>query len=129
MWTTVLSVPFPAILLNLERKLSGIPDGARAATAVDLTHMQRCTQCNGSLKRDETSCFVCGAPVPEECPKSPFRERCRVAIKIAFYFSLALTIASLFTSLAPSFIKCSASTAILLLVKNSADQMAEANRS
>jgi hypothetical protein len=91
--------------------------------------MDHCAQCNGSLRRGETSCFVCGAPVPEDRPKSPFRERCRTAIRIAFYFSLALTVASLFTDLAPSFIKCSASTAILLLVKNSADQMAEANRS
>ena len=91
--------------------------------------MNRCRQCNGSLKSGETSCFVCGAPVPELHPKSPLRERCRTLIKIAFYTSLALTIVSLFTDLTPSFMKCSASTVILLFVKNSADQMSEANRS
>ena len=91
--------------------------------------MPRCLQCNGSLRREETSCFVCGAPVPEDHPKSPFRERCRTAIKIAFYFSLALTVASIFTDLTPSFIKCSAATVVLRLVKSSADQMAEANNS
>src|SRR5947209_4481377 len=90
--------------------------------------MSRCTQCNGSLKKGETTCFVCGSAVPEEHPKTPFRERLRTMIKIAFFGSALLTIASLFTDLGPSFVKCFGATVILLFVKNSADQMSEANR-
>jgi hypothetical protein len=71
---------------------------------------------------------MCGAPAPQAHPKSPFRERCRTAIKLAFFASAGLTVASLFTDYTPSFVKCSACTVILLCVKKSADQMSEANR-
>jgi hypothetical protein len=90
--------------------------------------MARCQQCNGSLKAGEKSCFVCGAAVPQANPKSPFRERCRLAIKLAFFASIVLTLASLFTDLTPSFVKCFAAMVILLFVKNSADQMSDASR-
>jgi hypothetical protein len=90
--------------------------------------MARCQQCNGSLKPGETKCFVCGAAVPQANPKTPFRERCRTVIKIAFIASVVLTLASLFTDFTPSFVKCSALTVILLFVKNSADQMSDASR-
>ena len=86
--------------------------------------MARCEQCNGSLKRGETTCFVCGALVPEANPKQPFRERCRTLITLSFYASIVLTLASPFTDLTPSFVKCLALTVILMFVKNSADQMA-----
>ncbi len=71
------------------------------------------------------SCFVCGTAVPSAHPKSPFREHCRTMIKLAFFASIGLTIASLFLDFTPSFVKCIACTVILLFVKKSADQMSE----
>ena len=90
--------------------------------------MDHCLQCNGSLKKGETSCYLCGSAVPQAQAKSPFRERFRTMVKLAFFASAGLTVASLFTDLAPSFVKCFASTVILLFVKKSADQMSEASR-
>ncbi len=46
-------------------------------------------------------------------------------IKLAFFASIGLTIASLFLDFTPSFVKCIACTVILLFVKKSADQMSE----
>jgi hypothetical protein len=88
--------------------------------------MNKCVNCNGSLQKEETTCFVCGSAVPVETNKVALRERFRSAVKLAFYGSAVLTVASLFLSdYTPSFVKCLISTVILLLVKSSADQMWE----
>ncbi len=87
--------------------------------------MTKCSSCHGTLRNGETSCFICGVAVPPERAKTSLMDRFRVAIKVAFIFSGLLTIASLFTDLTPSFVKCLLATVILMLVKSSADQMAE----
>jgi hypothetical protein len=88
--------------------------------------MNRCANCNGSLQKDETTCFVCGSNVPVITNKVALRERFRSGVKLAFYGSAILTAASIFGSdYTPSFVKCLTSTVILLLVKSSADQMFE----
>jgi hypothetical protein len=51
--------------------------------------------------------------------------RVRVALTIAFFLCVALTIASLFTDVGPSFYKCAAATVILHFVRESAVQMSE----
>lgn len=51
--------------------------------------------------------------------------RVRVALTILFFLCLALTIASIFTDVGPSFWKCAAATVILHFVKESAVQMSE----
>jgi hypothetical protein len=92
--------------------------------------MMKCVNCNGSLQKDETTCFVCGTAVPVVTNKMPMRERFRAGVKLAFYSSAPLTVASLFLSdYTPSFVKCLTSTVILLLVKSSADQMFENRQS
>jgi len=51
--------------------------------------------------------------------------RARILLTIAFFVCLGLTIASIFTDVGPSFVKCAAATVILHFVKESAVQMSE----
>jgi hypothetical protein len=63
--------------------------------------------------------------MPQPKTKLTLQDRFRIGVKIAFFCSGGLTIASLFTSFTPSFVKCLVTTVVLMLVKSSADQMAE----
>ena len=87
--------------------------------------MGRCSRCNGRLSKKETVCFGCGEPVVEMSGETTMADRLRFTLKIMFFFSAGLTLASLFTDYVPSFWKCAASTVILHLVKSSADSMSE----
>jgi hypothetical protein len=88
--------------------------------------MNKCMTCSGTLRKEETTCFICGTPVPVVHVKKPLRERFRLGVKIAFFFSAFLTVASIFVgNYTPSFTKCLVATLILMLVKSSADQMSE----
>jgi hypothetical protein len=88
--------------------------------------MMRCRNCNGSLQKEETKCYVCGTELAVDPSKVTARDRFRSGVKVGFYFSAVLTVASLFLSdYTPSFTKCLTATVILLLVKSSADQMFE----
>ena len=87
--------------------------------------MEHCLDCNATLRKDEVSCYACGAKVPREEKQSNFSQRFATFVSISFYFSAALTVAAIFTNYAPPFTKCLISTFILLLVKGSADQMLE----
>ena len=51
--------------------------------------------------------------------------RARTAVTVLFFICIALTIASLFTDVGPSFYKCAAATVILHFVRQSAMQMSE----
>jgi hypothetical protein len=55
--------------------------------------------------------------------------RAKLVLTILFFGCLALTIASLFTDVGPSFIKCAAATVILHFVRESAVQMSEPKNS
>lgn len=65
-------------------------------------------------------------PLPDEVnPREAKLKQVRVALTIAFFLCLALTIASIFTEVGPSFTKCAAATVILHFVKEAAVQMSE----
>jgi hypothetical protein len=55
--------------------------------------------------------------------------RIRVVLAVLFFVCLALTIASIFTDVGPSFWKCAAATVILHFVRESAVQMSEPKKS
>jgi hypothetical protein len=87
--------------------------------------MTKCTSCNGSLREDETVCFLCDTPVPPSKTKITIPERFLTVIKITFIISAIMTVASLFFDFTPSFTKCMVATMVLGLAKSSADQMAQ----
>lgn len=69
-------------------------------------------------------------PLTEEKSKREVHlGRARTALTILFFLCLALTIASIFTDVGPSFPKCAAATVILHFVKESAIQMSESKSS
>jgi hypothetical protein len=53
----------------------------------------------------------------------------RKSLTVLFFVCLALTIASIFTDVGPSFTKCAAATVILHFVRESAVQMSEGKKS
>jgi hypothetical protein len=55
--------------------------------------------------------------------------RVRLVLTVLFFVCLALTIASIFTDVGPSFWKCAAATVILHFVRESAVQMSEPKKS
>jgi hypothetical protein len=82
--------------------------------------------CGGRLCKGETKCFTCEMPIREEKNQRQVNlVRVRIALTIAFFLCLGLTIASIFTDVGPSFWKCAAATVILHFVKESAIQMSE----
>jgi hypothetical protein len=89
--------------------------------------LDRCLDCNSSLKKDEAVCFACGAPVKRESGRTAFGKRFATVLKFALFASAMLTVASLFFDATPSFWKCITATLVLLLAKSSADQMLELN--
>jgi predicted nucleic acid-binding Zn ribbon protein len=86
--------------------------------------MERCVQCNSPLKRDETVCYSCEAPVLSKNPKKQFSDKFRITINAVFIFFALVTVGSLLTNMFPSFWKCFSGLVVLYLVKNSADNMA-----
>ena len=88
--------------------------------------MPACRNCGGRLCKGETKCFTCEAPVGEEKSQRQIHlARVKIALTVAFFLCLGLTIASIFTDVGPSFTKCAAATVILHFVKESAVQMSE----
>lgn len=86
--------------------------------------MQKCVSCSGTLRSDETTCFICGTAVAPKNQTVSFHDRFRTVVKFLFLFSTVLTIASLFFGeYTPSFVKCSVATLVLKLVYSSANQM------
>lgn len=90
--------------------------------------MDRCLDCNATLKPEEMVCYTCGSARKEKNPKPSLAVRCAGFSKVMFIASGLLTVASLFFSATPSFTKCLATTIILLFVNRSADQMSEKHR-
>ncbi len=91
--------------------------------------MERCLQCNSTLKSDEKECWGCGASVPEKNPKKAFSDRFKSIVNVLFILFVALTALSLFTDYVPGFWKCFAGMLVLYLVKNSADHMVASKKS
>ena len=86
--------------------------------------MTRCPSCNGIMKSGEKSCYVCGERGPKQSGASPsLRGRWATLVSIAFFASLALTVASLFASdYTPPFIACVTASVVLLFLKRASDQ-------
>jgi hypothetical protein len=87
--------------------------------------MQRCLQCNSTLRQDEAVCYSCGSAPPEKNPKKKFHYYFRLALNAFVIMMAAVTVGSLVTDMFPSFKKCVAVLGILILVKKSADHMSE----
>ena len=87
--------------------------------------LERCLDCNSTLKKGEIECYACGATVKQETNQTSFGKRFATILKFAFIASAILTVASLFFDATPSFGKCITVTLVLLLAKSSADQMLE----
>lgn len=87
--------------------------------------MERCRDCNSTIKKDETVCWACGSVCHQNVPVSGLGKSFCSLISCAFLISAAMTVASLFFEATPPFSKCMTATIVLLLVKSSADQMLE----
>ena len=102
-----------------------MPDFTGVECGLDST-MPACLRCGGRIHKSDIKCFTCELPTTLEKPVREVRlNRARVGLKIAFFLCLGLTIASLFTDVGPSFVKCLAATVIIHFVKESAIQMSE----
>ena len=90
--------------------------------------MQRCRQCETPLAQTDVNCINCGTPIKTTVSgKVIFRRRFQKVVTGMFFLCGGLTVASLFTDYAPSFITCIAVTIVMLMVKKSADEMAQAS--
>jgi uncharacterized OB-fold protein len=86
--------------------------------------MTRCANCNGIMTPREKVCYACGEKAPKQGTASPsMRARWATFVSIAFFASLALTVASLFASdYTPPFIACITASVVLLFLKRASDQ-------
>jgi hypothetical protein len=91
--------------------------------------MDRCRDCNSTIKSTETVCWACGSACHQNIRSGGLGRGFAGLINIAFLISAAFTVASLFFDATPPFSKCITATIILLLVKSSADQMLEKKKS
>jgi hypothetical protein len=91
--------------------------------------MNRCRECNATMTKTETTCLGCGSELEVITQTDRWGGRFRVIIKILFFASAALTIASLFWDATPPFSRCAITTLVLLVVMSSADQMKERKKS
>ena len=85
--------------------------------------MQRCRQCEATMTSAELECLNCGNKIQDNRPKSDAKSRFRTAIKYATFACAALTVASLFVTVGPSFATCASVTVVLFLVLSSAQEM------
>jgi hypothetical protein len=88
--------------------------------------MQRCLNCNATMRRDETACWSCSSPAPVKNPKKGLPGHFSMVINVLLIFMGVMTLGSILMSdYFPSFTKCICMVAVLILVKKSADSMAE----
>lgn len=91
--------------------------------------MQKCRDCNFTIKTGEVACYNCGAPVQiVDTPQTLFVKRFVSFLNVAFFGSAILTVVSLFTDFTPPFMRCLMLTLILLVIRSSATQMMEKKR-
>jgi hypothetical protein len=87
--------------------------------------LEHCHDCNATMKVGETACWACGSAVkPKDLPPG-LGSRFATAINFFFIISLVFTVASLFTDMAPPFLRCLTVTVVLYLVRSTAGQMME----
>jgi hypothetical protein len=77
------------------------------------------------MKADETVCYGCGTPIPNEGAKSAFGRKFATGSGILFLLCAAMTVLSLFLDMSVSTTKCAICTAVVFIVKSSATEMLE----
>lgn len=77
------------------------------------------------MRNEELTCFRCQSTIAPREEGVTYKDRLRTALTVAFILSGLMTVASLFTNYVPSFVKCLVVTVVLMLVRSSAQQMAE----
>ena len=78
------------------------------------------------MRRDETACWSCNSPAPNIHRKKGLPQHFSLVINVLLIFMAVMTIGSILASAYfPSFIKCICMLGVLVLVKKSADNMAE----
>jgi len=87
--------------------------------------VEKCRECNSILKKEEKTCYACGATIVQDDEGSTFGGYLVKVINGTFIVSALLTVASLFFSFTPPFMKCITATLVLGIVKSSAGQMVE----
>lgn len=87
--------------------------------------MDKCLDCNSTLTKTETACFMCGAAVQRKEESAGIAGSLVRIINVLLAVSGVLTLASIFFSFTPPFMKCGFATLVLGIVKSSADQMWE----
>jgi hypothetical protein len=91
--------------------------------------MNRCRECHATMTKTETVCISCGSALEVTTGTDKVGKGFRVVIKILFFASATMTVASLFFDATPPFSKCLVSTLVLLIVMSSANQMMERKKS
>jgi hypothetical protein len=71
----------------------------------------------------EKLCLSCGGAVPPDKPKTDYKAHVRTGIKLFMFACGGMTVLSLFTNVGPSSVTCAIMTALLGLVRKSADEM------
>lgn len=78
------------------------------------------------MRRDETACWSCNSPAPNIHRKKGLPQHFSMVVTVLLVIMAVMTIGSILASdYFPSFIKCVSVFGILVLVKKSADSMAE----
>lgn len=91
---------------------------------VPVIPMTHCLTCDAILQTQEKQCYSCGTIVPHHAQQANFSMRFATAVRALFFVSIALTVASVCTNVAPPFKTCLGATLVLGLVSKSARQMA-----
>jgi hypothetical protein len=87
--------------------------------------MEKCLDCNSTLTKTETACYACGAAVKRKEEGAGIAGNMVRVVNVLLVVSGLLTLASIFFSFTPPFMKCGFATLILGIVKSSAEQMRE----
>ena len=78
------------------------------------------------MRSDEAVCYSCNAPAPVKNPKKGLAGHFSMVVNILLVVVGVMTLGSIvYSPLFPSFTKCISVVAVLVLVKKSADSMAE----
>jgi hypothetical protein len=91
--------------------------------------MNRCRECNSVMTKEETECLACGSVLDQKSGIDHVGKGFATLLSMMFFASAAITVASLFFDATPPFSKCAVCTLVLLVVKSSAAQMLNKEKS
>jgi hypothetical protein len=84
--------------------------------AAFIDNMDKCLDCNSTLTKEETVCFLCGAAVRKKEEGPGIAGSLVRIINVLLVVSGLLTLASIFFSFTPPFMKCGFATLILGII-------------